>query len=172
VALRLQAHVVHEGGQLFASGAVADSYALAPGIAFLGGLGRNVRFGLEGYAVGSRFVPDRAAPDRRRSGAGMFLRAEAADANWRGHLIAWRGDDFITEEGDRNYLSLQLDGRRYRGIRDYSEIGLTRWVRPAADVTLELSARIYRIEPHNYEYSYRVLALTNFGWVAKKRTDK
>lgn len=164
VALLLQAHVVHEGGQLFASGAVSDSYALAPGIAIRGGRGKGTRLALEAYAVGTRFVPDRALPGRSRTGAGVFARAEASDANWRAHLIAWRGNDFVTEEGDRNYLSLHLDGRRYKGIRDYSEVGVTRWIRPARQVTLELSARLYRIEPHNYEYSYRVLALTNFGW--------
>lgn len=164
IALLLQGHVVHHGGQLFASGPVSDSFAIGPGLALRGSRGRVIRAGVEALAVLSRVVPDRSAPERSRSGIGVFTRAEALSHSWRAHLIVWRGDDYIKEEGDPNYLSLRTDGRLYRGTRDYSEAGLTRWFRPAPRVTLELSARIYRIEPHNYEYSYRVLAVTDFGW--------
>ena len=167
LALLLQGHVVHHGGQLFQSGAVSDSYALAPGVALRGSGGRFARLGLEAFAVASRFVPDRAVPVRSRSGLGLFTRAEAATANWRAHAIVWRGNDYLKEEGDANYLNLRMDGRRYRGVRDYSEAGLARWFRPARGLTVEVSARFYRIEPHNYEYSYRVLALTSFGWLIR-----
>lgn len=164
VAVLFQGHVVHHGGQLFASGAVSDSYAAAPGVALRGSRGLLKRVAVEAFAVGSRIVPDRAAPERSRNGIGIFTRAEAVTGSWRGHVIVWRGNDYLKEEGDANYLNLRMSGRRYRGIRDYSEAGLTRWFRPAPKVTLELSARFYRIEPHNYEYSYRILALTDFGW--------
>jgi hypothetical protein len=167
IGLLLEGHVVHSGGQLFPSGVVADSYALAPGLALRGSRGRVSRLALEAFAVVSRFVPDRAAPERSRSGIGVFTRAEASNGPWRAHLIVWRGNDYLKEEGDANYMNLRLGGRRYRQIRDYSEAGLTRWIRPAPGVTLEVSARFYRIEPHNYEYSYRVLALTNFGWLLR-----
>ena len=166
-ALLVQGHVVHHGGQLYASGVVSDSYALAPGLALRGSRGGVKRLGVEAYAVMSRIVPDRAATELSRNGIGVFTRAEAVTRSWRGHLIVWRGNDYLKEEGDPNYLNLRANGRRYRGIRDYSEAGLTRWFRPASKVTLEISARFYRIEPHNYEYSYRVLALTNFGWLIR-----
>jgi hypothetical protein len=161
LAVLFQGHVVHHGGQLFASGAVSDSYALAPGLALRGSNGRLKHIGVEAFAVASRFVPDRASPDRSRSGVGVFTRGEASTANWRGHVIVWRGNDYLKEEGDANYLNLRMDGRRYRGVRDYSEAGVARWFRPARGLTVEVSARFYRIEPHNYEYSYRVLALVN-----------
>lgn len=167
IALLFQGHVVHHGGQLFQSGAVSDSYALAPGVALRGSHGRLAHVAVEAFAVASRFVPDRAVPDRSRSGLGMFARAEASTANWRGHAIVWRGNDYLKEEGDANYLNLRMDGRRYRGVRDYSEAGLARWFRPARGLTVEMSARFYRIEPHNYEYAYRVLALTSVGWLIR-----
>ena len=167
VGLALQGHVVHHGGQLFATGPVADSYAVAPGIVVRGAPGRLKQLSIELLGLASRYVPDRADAARSRSGAGVFARAEASTEAWRGHLIVWRGNDCLKEEGDANYLSVRTDGSRYRDVRDYSEVGLARFVRPAPGVTIEISARFYRIEPHNYEYSYRVLALTNLRWLIR-----
>ncbi|MCA1562935.1 MAG: hypothetical protein LC804_22610 [Acidobacteria bacterium] len=158
----LQVHVVHQGGQLFGSGPVADSAAAATGI-----IVRNERpsrtVALEIYGVAGRHVPDRSAPGRSRNGAGMFARASAARRGWRGHLIVWRGDDFIKDEGDGNYLSVRRDGTRYRGIRDYAEGGLTRTLRLADAARVELSARLHRVERH-YEYSYRVVGVASVDW--------
>ena len=50
-----------------------------------------------------------------------------------------------------------LDGARYRGTRDYAEVGLSRHFQLAAGAGLEVSGRLHRIEDH-YEYSYRVLS--------------
>lgn len=157
LALPFQLHVVHEGGQLFASGPVADSAALAVGFDVGGKIGRLDRAALEVYAAGSRFVPDRSTPDRSRRGAAFFGRASAERGPWRGHLIVWRGKDFIKDEGDPNYLSVRRDGTRYRGVRDYSEAGLAHTFKPAKDIRLEASARLHRIEGR-YEYSFRILA--------------
>jgi hypothetical protein len=74
------------------------------------------------------------------------------------HLIAWRGDDFIKDEGDPNYMSMRRDGTRYRGVRDYAEAGVTRTFPLAAATLIETSLRFHRVERH-YEYSYRVLAV-------------
>jgi hypothetical protein len=71
----------------------------------------------------------------------------------------WRGDDFVKDEGDPNYLSVRRDGSRYRGVRDYAETGITRSFAPASGVRLEASARVHRVERH-YEYSYRIIAVT------------
>jgi hypothetical protein len=152
-------HIVHEGGQLFASGPVADSQAGAVGVEVAGAAGGFSRAGLELYVVASRDVPDRERPERSRSGAAFFGRAAVERARWRGHLIVWRGDDFVKDEGDPNYQSIRRDGTRYRGVRDYSEAGLARTFEPAAGVTLEASARVHRVEGH-YEYSYRIVAVT------------
>jgi hypothetical protein len=161
-AIPFQFHVVHEGGQLFASGPVTDSVALASGVTVKGSLWRLDSAALEAYGLASRFVPDRRTPDRDRDGGGFFGRASGERAGWRGYLIFWRGFDFIKEEGDLNYLSLRRDGTRYRGTRDYAETGLSRTFRPASGVLLEASARLHRIEKH-YEYSFRIVGTASFG---------
>lgn len=158
-----QFHVVHEGGQQFAVGPVADSLAAALGAAVSGRIGRMAEASLEAYALGSRHVPDREAQPRTRSGAGFFGRAGLSHSGWRGHILFWRGDDFIKEEGDPNYLSVRRDGSRYRGVRDYAEAGLTRSFTPGAGVVFEVAGRIHRVEKH-YEYSYRVLCVARLDW--------
>jgi hypothetical protein len=157
-----QFHIVHEGGQLFAAGPVADSYAAALGAILTRTFPRIERASLEAYALVSRHVPDRAGP-QRTTGAGFFGRAAAVARGWRGHLLFWRGDDFIKAEGDPNYLSLRHDGSRYRGVRDYAEAGVTRSFTPAPGVAFEASGRLHRVEKH-YEYSYRLLCVTRLNW--------
>jgi hypothetical protein len=158
-----QFHVVHEGGQLFAAGPVADSLAAAAGVTLSG---RVADFGdgsLEAYGLVSRFVPDREEEERTRNGAGFFGRAALVKNGWRGHLLFWRGDDFIKEEGDPNYMSVRRDGSRYRGVRDYAEAGLTRTFDAAKGVVFEASGRVHRVEAH-YEYSYRVICVARLNW--------
>lgn len=158
----LQLHVEHEGGQLFASGAVRDSAAAAAGVALRGASGRFGSASIEAFGLVSRHVPDRSAPNRTRSGAAVFTRAAAVRAGWRAHILFWRGNDFIKDEGDPNYQSIGRDGTRYRGIRDYAEAGVTRAFEPARGVSLAVSARLHRVERH-YEYSYRVVGAARFG---------
>ena len=145
LAIPFQAHVVHEGGQLFASGPVADSTALASGAVF-----RTAPHGLdvtiETIGVIARYVPDRDAADRYVEGSGAFVRAGVQRNGWRGHAIAWRSEDFVKVEGDPNYRS-----------GTYGEAGLTRTFRPAPDALVETSARLHRVGGQT-EYSFRVLA--------------
>jgi hypothetical protein len=162
VTVPFQFHLVHEGGQLFASGPVADSYAAALGAMVTRRFSRIERASLEAYTLVSRDVPDREAP-RRTTGAGFFGRAAAVARGWRGHLLFWRGDDFIKDEGDPNYLSIRRDGTRYRGVRDYAEAGVARTFEPAPGVVFQASARLHRVEKH-YEYSYRLLCVTRLHW--------
>lgn len=163
IALPFQLHVVHEGGQLFAAGPVVDSAAAAAGVSVSGRIGALDSATIEAYALVSHYVPDREAPQRTRNGAGFFGRAAGTRRGWRGHLLFWRGDDFIKVEGDPNYLSQRRDGSRYRGIRDYAEAGLTRTFRPSSAVAFEASGRLHRVEKH-YEYSYRLLCVTRLAW--------
>jgi hypothetical protein len=157
-------HVVHDGGQLTDVGAVGESIAGAIGGEVGGPAGRLERIALEAYLLGSRNVPDRAEPLSIRSGFATFLRASAEENRWRVHAIIFRGDDFITREGDTQYLSIRLDGSGYRNIRDYAEVGVTKVVPLAKDSWLEASLRGHRVE-HYYEYSFRIFA------VAKLRID-
>jgi hypothetical protein len=158
LAVPVHVHVVHEGGQLHASGPVADSVALATGVSITPTLAQATRVSIEVLGAASRDVPDRERPEASRSGAALFVRVAVSRGLWRGHLIVWRGDDFIKVEGDPNYQSMRRDGSRYRGVRDYAEAGIARSFRPAPGVRLEASARAHRTERF-YEYSYRVLAV-------------
>lgn len=146
LAIPYQAHVVHEGGQLYAPGPVADSTAVATGAVF-----RHTRAGFalsaETIGVYSRYVPDRDAADRFVEGSAAFVRAAAARNGWRGHVIVWRSEDFIKVEGDPNYRA----GR-------YAELGVTRTFRPAPEAIVETSARLHRVEDRT-EYSFRVLGV-------------
>jgi hypothetical protein len=157
-------HLVHEGGQLSSNGPVADSLAGGMGAELSGAVGSIERVSFEAFALGSRFVPDRAITSTIRAGFGTFLRAAAEKSGWRAHALIWRGDDFLTREGDPNYQSIRLDGTPYRSLRDYAEAGLTRTFALAKDSWLEASVRGHRVENH-YEYSFRILS------VAKLRLD-
>lgn len=152
-----QFHVVHHGGQQFASGPVSDSFGFGPGLVAEGALAGLASASLEVYVLGALDRPDRAARAHATTeGRAVFVRAAAERAGWRGHVIAWRGDDFDHEDGDANYLSRLPDGTPYRGTRDYGEVGLSRLFRPAPGLDFEASVRLHRVESH-VTYSYRLL---------------
>jgi hypothetical protein len=152
-----QFHLVHEGGQQFASGPVRDSWAVGPGLIIEPRLRFFDRTEVEGYAMFSRHVPDRSGLGDAGHGHGIFTRITAEKSSWRGHLIVWGACDWIKEEGDENYGSLRLDDRRFLNTRHYGEIGVTKTFHPADGVDVEGSARFHRVEK-DYNYSYRILA--------------
>jgi hypothetical protein len=163
VSIPLQLHVVHEGGQQYAAGPVRDSSAAAAGVRVNGLVAGAYRSTVEVLALGSRHVPDRATPDRTRDGVAFFGRASAERGGWRGHVIFWRGRNFIKEEGDANYLSVNMQGESYRGTRDYSEAGLTRRFTLAPSAVLDVAGRLHRVEGR-YEYSFRILSAVSALW--------
>lgn len=134
------------------------------GAELAGPVGSIDRVSFEAFALGSRFVPDRLITSTIRAGVGTFLRAAVENAGWRAHALIWRGDDFLTREGDPNYQSIRRDGRPYRLLRDDAEVGFTRSFALAKDSWLEASIRGHRVE-HHYEYSFRIFS------VAKLRLD-
>jgi hypothetical protein len=162
----LHTHIVHHGGQLFADGPVADSGVFGPGVVVNRAVGRVDAFTAEAFGLRSFYRPDRAMPDLTRSGIGGLIRVAVEKAGWRGHAIAWRGCDFIKEEGDPNYGSLRRDGTRVRQTRDYAEAGVTRRYLLTPTSTLEASARLHRVEAH-YEYSYRIVARVRARWAVR-----
>jgi hypothetical protein len=163
VSIPVQLHIVHEGGQLYASGPVADSIAAAAGVNIHGRARSIDRASLELYALGSRFVADRSRPGLSRDGLGFFGRGAVECGAWRAHLIAWRGRNFIKDEGDPNYLSVTRAGVRYHGTRDYAEAGLSRRFTFGETTTLDVSGRLHRVEQH-YAYSYRITSTVAIGW--------
>lgn len=163
MAVAYQFHLVHEGGQLFDDGAVSDSWAVGPGIVVEPRVWFFDRAAVEGYALFSRNVPDRADLGASEHGHGIFTRFSGEKNGWRGHLIIWGACDWIKDEGDENYGARRQDGTRFSPTRHYGEIGLTKIFRPADGVELEASARVHRIEK-DYNYSYRILARVNFDF--------
>jgi hypothetical protein len=93
----------------------------------------------------------------------LFVRAAGIRSGWRGHVIAFRGWDFVKAEGDPNYGSIRLDGTRFRRVRDYAEAGLARHFTPAPGVDVEASVRLHRIDAR-YEYSYRIGGRVGLTW--------
>jgi hypothetical protein len=166
VTVPLQLHIVHEGGQLHQSGPVADSAAIAAGTIVTGTLARDYVAALEVYGLSSRYVPDRSRPGLSRDGVAFFGRASAERAGWRGHVIFWRGRNFIKDEGDLNYQSIERSGERYRGTRDYSEGGLTRRFMLGRAAVLDASGRLHRVEGR-YEYSFRILSVVSASWAVR-----
>jgi hypothetical protein len=162
LAIPVQLHVVHEGGQLFPSGPVADSAAVATG-ALLGGSVGSYATTFELLGVGSSHVPDRSRRDLSRRGVAFFTRVTAEREAWRAHVIFWRGRDFIKDEGDPNYLSVFQGGDRYRGTRDYSEAGITRRFTLARAAVFDVAARLHRVEGR-YDYSYRIASVVSAFW--------
>ncbi len=167
LALAYQGHIVHRGGQLYSTGAVSDSWvaAAAPVMTIAQSVSSKVT--TDAYVLVSRYVPDREHVNRATSGMGMFVRAAWERGPWRTHAIVWRGNDFIKEEGDPNYGGLRRDDSRYRKVRDYAEIGLTRSGHPVGPLLLEGAARLHRVESH-YEYSYRILGRVRLRWTLRQ----
>jgi hypothetical protein len=163
LAMPVQMHVVHEGGQLFNAGPVDDSAAGAAGIRLHGRSPRLGQLSIEVFAAAARSVPDRQHRELDRSGPGFFARGAIERGGWRGHLIVWRARNFIKDEGDPNYLSLKRSGARYGGTRDYAETGLAKRFRLTPDAVIELSGRLHRTESY-YEYSYRIVSIVNMRW--------
>jgi hypothetical protein len=163
LALPVQVHIVHEGGQLHAAGAVTDSAAAAAGAHLQGLVKGGYVSSLELLGLVSRHVPDRSRPELRRDGTAFFGRASTERSGWRGHVIFWRGRNFIKDEGDPNYLSARRNGERYHGTRDYAEAGVTRRFTLAPSAMLEVSGRVHRVEAR-YEYSYRVMSVVSSAW--------
>jgi hypothetical protein len=150
-----QWHVVHEGGQQFASGAVSDSQAFALGLEYSHTAGA-ARLTLDGHAVATRNVRDRERPALTEAGLGVFARGAAESGPWRTHLTVWRSRDTLKAEGDANYLAARTDGTMFRKVRDYAELGVTRHFRPAPGLHLFAAVRLHRVESQ-YEYSYRIV---------------
>jgi hypothetical protein len=166
ISIPFQVHVVHEGGQLHDSGPVADSAAAAVGVDLHGTVATTYRVSLELFGLVSRSVPDRSRPDLSRDGVAFFGRVSAERAEWRAHTLFWRGRNFKKDEGDPNYLSIRRNGLRYRGTRDYAEVGLTRRFTLAPSALLEVAGRFHRVERH-YEYSYRIFCIVGVSTKVK-----
>ena len=163
----MQVHVVHEGGQLFNTGPVADSAAAALGVALARAAGPRRRVSLEAFGLAGRSVPDRERPGA--TGAARLLRPRLG----RARRLA-RARDRLARAGfrqGRRGSELPVGAPRrdaLGGRRDYAEAGLARRFRLAPGAAIEVSGRLHRTERY-YEYSYRVLSIAAVRWRTPRR---
>jgi hypothetical protein len=157
VSALLQAHVVHEGGQLFGTGVVSDSVAGALGLSVDVWRGKDAKVTLLAVWLAANLEPDRATKRDQIRGDGFLSRAAYLRGPLRAHAIYWHANDFAKVEGDPNYAVLRRDGSRFKAAREYFEAGVAREFRPAPSLRVEVSARAHAYEGE-LDYSYRVLA--------------
>ena len=100
----IQIHIVHEGGQLFSSGPVADSGVISAGVRIAGTPLALDSAALELIGLASRFVPNRAQDDRTRDGSAFFGRAEAEKNGLARALDRLEGKE-LHQRGGRSKLS-------------------------------------------------------------------
>ena len=119
-----QLHGLHRGGQLHQVGAVSNNLVEAVGARGEWELGGTLTGRVAAFALRSegRVDPEQDTPRRSRAN-GLYLRAGVTFGRI-GELSAiwWRGRDFISVEGDRNYGSVGSDGVYYRSERSYQEL--------------------------------------------------
>lgn len=161
VSFAYQLHHVHEGGQLFDSGPVSDSFAGGPGVIVEPRIDFFDAFSVEAYTMWSKHVANRAVSDGSSHGHGLFVRAAAIKNGWRGHIIAWQACDWLKEEGDLNYGSRLQEGTIFHPTRHYGEVGIAKAFYEADGVVVEGAARYHRVEK-DYAYSFRVVAYVDF----------
>ena len=157
IAFVYQFHVVHHGGQQYNTGPVSDSFGYGPGLLIRRRFATDVEATLEGYALGSYDRPDRQLPELTLKGKALFVRAAVEKSDWRGHAIMWRGDTFLHEAGDPNYLPEYPNGTPYLTRRDYSEAGIAGLFKAGPGVDFEVSGRAHLVQGE-WGYSYRLTA--------------
>jgi len=150
-----QAHVVHEGGQLYDVGTVGDSVAVALGAGVdFAALGGTLR--VEALGLRSKHDPDRDSPASRIDGSGAFAKLAYDYGNWHGAFLAFTGNNFVKWEGDPNYGSVTMDGTHVAD-RSYKEMSLSRKVALGSVANLIANMRLYKIDG-DWDYAYRIVA--------------
>ena len=173
VSLAGQAHIVHQGGQLYsADQPVGDSFAGGGGILMdfdnSSSLGPWDNIAVELYGIASKHVPNRENKDSQLTGKGVFFRTTLRTGDWRLHGITWQAWDFIKDEGDPNY-GFRFSNGEYDpqtglgGSKKYTEIGLARIFRITEGLEAEASARLHWIDS-DLNYSYQIRVLVDLGY--------
>ncbi len=155
-----QAHVVHEGGQLYDVGAVGDSVAAGLGAGVdIPATGGTVR--VDALRLLSKHDPDRSAPAKRLDGSGTLAKVAYDYGHWHGLFMAYSGHDFVKWEGDPNYLSMTKLGAPVAD-RTYKEMSLSRLVPLGSSANLVTNLRFYKVDG-DWDYAYRIAATIRFS---------
>jgi hypothetical protein len=158
-----QFHIFHHGGQLHDIGPVTNNIVGGPGVRVEDDLGG--KFGkssLSVFYLMSRGPIDVLLGGKNINGDGVYVRASVE--LWRLielALIVWRGQNFITQEGDHNYGSIGVKEGVYNARRRYEELAAIKRFKIAGTVDGDAEFRLNRIDG-KLEYSYRLSVLAPF----------
>ncbi len=147
VALDIQLHIIHRGGQLYGSGPVSDNYTSAIGITYPLPFFDECR--ISGHYLFSRDVPDRSIPSLTQDGSGVEGEIFINILKWKIFYSLWSGDKFYTEDGDPFYQADSL-----------MKLGFDRTFDITKKVNIILGATSYYIDD-NFTHSAKLLV--NFG---------
>jgi hypothetical protein len=159
LALEVQAHGYHEGGQLHAVGEVYNN------VAFAGGASWEREFPVTGTAgAAAMFVWSRTSDvvaNGNRPTDGEALWVQLFVRPWTGgeiQAVLWTAEDFFSLEGDPNYGSRGADPGLWITDRDYKELGVTHAFPMPNDTSLTAEARVHWIDDFSPEVSFRLYA--------------
>lgn len=162
VRLEGQFHILHHGGQLHDIGPVTNNIVGGPGVRLEDTLGWFGSSSLAVFYLLSRGPVDMDLGGTPINGHGVYVRASVEPAKLAElALIVWRGDNFITQEGDHNYGSIGARDGFYRASRRYEELALIKKFKIAGTVEGDLETRLNRIDG-KLEYSYRLAVRAPF----------
>jgi hypothetical protein len=159
-----QFHILHHGGQLyFAGGPVANNSVGGPGVRVEDDLGGKLgESSLSVFYLMSHGPIDMNRVGTIINGNGVYVRASVEPARLAElALIVWRGNNFISQEGDHNYGSVGLKNGLYRAKRRYEELALIKKFKIAGTVEGDIESRLMRIDG-TPQYSYRIAVRTPF----------
>ena len=121
LAVDVQVHSWHRGGQVAATGTVLNNNVAAVGFVFTPA--KTWRLSL--HAVGSKTSKEPESPLRKTKGHGILGRVEVRPWSRVGlYALYWTARDFTSFEGDPNYCSQGMEPGLYERARNYAEAGI------------------------------------------------
>ena len=134
-----------------------------------GGVLGHVRGELAAFYLTSAATLETTVDGKQIDGDGVYVRG-SIDLGRAGEafVIAWKGTDFISHEGDHNYGSVGWKPGFYQAEREDQELGYVFKRTIEAGIELDLEARLHNIEDE-LEYSYRVMVKVPLSIAVKGR---
>ncbi len=162
ISLGVQAHGYHVGGvTYYFPGIIRNNIAGGVGLVLESRFPLLGSSSLEAYGMGSS---DSNRPGYPGPGAGQgiyFKETFSPIKDWKIFGIAWRGWDFMSEEGDPNYNSIGYDGVYYKSDRNYEEIGIGYSASVDPGVVFDFELRSHWVEDA-WAHSLRITATVPF----------
>ena len=142
-----QFHILHHGGQLHDIGPVTNNIVGGPGVRVEDDLGKLGKSSISVFYLLSRGPVDMNLGGTPLNGNGVYVRASVEPLRLvELALIVWRGNNFISQEGDHNYGSIGVRNGFYRANRSYEELAAIKKFKIAGTVEADLESRLNRID--------------------------